>query len=346
MLRLISAFFTLFVVCNLATAAEQNTMPSSVSLLPTFAQKKPAVDGLNGKLDIFGGAGQSNALSINSIEALSPYATNSSGKWNGIGGAVGTVTVPLGHNFGAQIDLGSGAFGNRANGSGAGHLFWRDPDYGLVGVYGSGIYSTRGGGRTQWNAAAELERYIGPITGKALLGAQGFAYNSSYNSSAYPGLPWNPNQPDRFFDKVSLSYYPIDDLALTIGHIYTRNTNGIHGEVEYILPQFRGGEIAPAVYVQGNYGWNNSSNIMAGLRIYFGNHDKSLIRRHREDDPANHGNLHQNDASVNNYAVYEGAEGNVFILRGDPSINGSKVLASFKSFGQAMVYVNYFQMRR
>jgi hypothetical protein len=24
---------------------------------------------------------------------------------------------------------------------------------------------------------------------------------------------------------------------------------------------------------------------MAGLRIYFGNHDKSLIRRHREDDP-------------------------------------------------------------
>ena len=91
---------------------------------------------------------------------------------------------------------------------------------------------------------------------------------------------------------------------------------------------------------------NDASNMMAGLRVYFGNHDKTLIRRQREDDPANHGNLYQNDASVNNYAVYEGAEGNVFILRGDPSINGSKVLASFKSFGQAMAYVNNVQIRR
>jgi hypothetical protein len=251
MLRRFATIIVALAFSGPAMAAEQTTMPSSVSLLPTYAQTKPAVDGLNGKLDVFGGAGQSNALSINSIGALSPYATNSSANWNGIGGVVGTVTVPLGHDFGAQIDLGSGAFGNRANGSGAGHLFWRDPDYGLVGVYGSGIYSARAGGRTQWNAAAEIERYIGPITGKALLGAQGFGFNSTYTLSPYPGLPWTPNQPDRFFDKVSLTYYPIDDLALSIGHIYTKNTNGIHGEIEYIMPQFRGGEIAPAVYVQG-----------------------------------------------------------------------------------------------
>lgn len=29
----------------------------------------------------------------------------------------------------------------------------------------------------------------------------------------------------------------------------------------------------------------NSSNIMADIRIYFGNHDKTLIRRQREDGP-------------------------------------------------------------
>lgn len=57
------------------------------------------------------------------------------------------------------------------------------------------------------------------------------------------------------------------------------------GEVEYLLTQFRGGNIAPSAFVSAAYGWNNSSNIMAGVRIYFGNHDKTLIRRQREDDP-------------------------------------------------------------
>ena len=57
------------------------------------------------------------------------------------------------------------------------------------------------------------------------------------------------------------------------------------GEVEYLLPQFRGGNIAPSAFVSAGYGWDNSSNIMAGIRVYFGNHDKTLIRRQREDDP-------------------------------------------------------------
>jgi hypothetical protein len=59
----------------------------------------------------------------------------------------------------------------------------------------------------------------------------------------------------------------------------------VTSEVEYLLPQFRGGNIAPSAFVSAAYGWNNSSNIMAGIRIYFGNHDKTLIRRQREDDP-------------------------------------------------------------
>lgn len=282
-------------MCSVPAFADDATSTTNLSAVPMITAmtsgEKPAVDGVNGKLDVFGGAGQSNALSINSIGELSTYGANSSANWNGIGGVVGTVTVPIGHQFGAQVDLGSGVFGNRANGSAASHLFWRDPDYGLVGVYGSGIYSAQADGRTQWNAATEIERYIGPITGKALLGAQGFGFNTTYVGSSYYGHPWTPHQPDRFFDKVSVTFYPIDDLALTVGHIYTRNTNGIHGEIEYIMPQFRGSEIASSVYVQGNYGWNNSSNVMAGLRVYFGNHDKSLIRRHREDDPQQHNAL-------------------------------------------------------
>ena len=44
------------------------------------------------------------------------------------------------------MDLGSGAFGNRPFGNAAGHLFWRDPDKGLIGAYGSGLlYGVNGG---------------------------------------------------------------------------------------------------------------------------------------------------------------------------------------------------------
>jgi hypothetical protein len=277
---------TLLIAPSALAADSIAPVSSFVSSVPLFqSSTKPAVDGVNGKLDVFGGAGQSNALSVSSIGGLSPFVANPTANWNGIGGAIGTVTVPIGHQFGAQIDLGSGAFGNRANGSAAGHLFWRDPDKGLIGVYASGIYSTRAGGSTMWNTAGEFEKFIGNWTGKALVGVQGFGFNTAY--TPFFGESYNLSQPDRFFDKVSISYYPIDDLALTIGHIYSKNTNGINGEIEYIMPQFRGGEVAPAVYVTATYGWNNSSNIMAGLKVYFGNHDKSLIRRHREDDPQN-----------------------------------------------------------
>lgn len=39
----------------------------------------------------------------------------------------------------AQLDLGAGAFGNNALGNATGHFFWRDPDKGLIGAYGSGL---------------------------------------------------------------------------------------------------------------------------------------------------------------------------------------------------------------
>ena len=49
--------------------------------------------------------------------------------------------------------------------------------------------------------------------------------------------------------------------------------------------QFRGSPIAPTLHVSSVIGPDNNSSVMSGLRIYFGNSDKSLIRRHREDDP-------------------------------------------------------------
>lgn len=264
--------------------------------------KKPAVDGVNGKLQVYGGAGQNNSVSISSFPGLAPLAESKT-VWNGIAGAAGTITVPLGHSFGAQLDLGAGAFGNSPQGAAGGHLFWRDPEKGLVGAYGDGLLLGSKVGSSVWTAAGEFETYLGKFTGRAILGIQGASYQTAglnpFEIYAYGGRKAFKT-PDYFTGIVSATFYPIDDLAISVGHIYSFGRNAVTGELEYLLPQFRGGNIAPSAFVSASYGWNNSSNIMAGIRVYFGNHDKSLIRRQREDDPQ-HQNAAKNVARVEKY---------------------------------------------
>lgn len=285
MRRSISGLVAVLLVSTTTYAADTNGQ-SSVSSLPTMASSKPAVDGVNGKLTVYGGASEGNSIDIAGIPGLSPaqYST----AWKGAGGGIGTITVPIVHSFGAQVDLGSGIFGNRPLGHATGHLFWRDPEKGLIGAYGSGLLYGNNVSRGVWTAAGEFEAYLGKFTGRAILGAQGA---SAYRAGLSPfevysyGGPKAFTTPDYFTDIVSATFYPLDDLALTVGHVYSFNRNAATGEVEYLLPQFRGGNIAPSTFVRAAYGWNNSSNILAGIRIYFGNHDKTLIRRQREDDP-------------------------------------------------------------
>jgi len=284
-----TAATSLLLLSSLPALAD-NTASSTSPSLPMIASMtegtKPAVDGVNGKLTVYGGAGQGNSVTISGIPGLSP--AQSSTVWKGAGGAMGTISVPLGHSFGAQLDLGSGAFGNSPLGNATGHLFWRDPDKGLIGAYGSGLLLGDRVGRGVWTAAGEFEAYLGRFTGRAVIGIQGA---SSYRGALSPfevrsyGGPSAFTTPNYFTDIVSATFYPIDDLALSVGHVYSFGRNAVTGEVEYLLPQFRGGNIAPSAFVSAAYGWNNSSNIMAGIRIYFGNHDKTLIRRQREDDP-------------------------------------------------------------
>lgn len=289
-MKTLKAVISLLLFSSVSALADDASSTSPMSSLPMITAMtsgtKPAVDGVNGKLTVYGGAGQGNSINIAGIPGLSP--AQSSTVWKGAGGAIGTISVPLGHSFGAQLDLGSGAFGNRPLGDATGHLFWRDPEKGLIGAYGSGLLYGNNVGRGVWTAAGEFEAYLGKFTGRAILGVQGTSYYRAglnpFETYSYGG-PSAFASPDYFTDIVSATFYPIDDLALSVGHIYSFGRNAVTGEVEYLLPQFRGGNIAPSVFVSAAYGWNNSSNIMAGIRVYFGNHDKTLIRRQREDDP-------------------------------------------------------------
>jgi hypothetical protein len=91
--------------------------PSSrhVTKAPPTTGCEPAVDDLNGKVGGFGGAFNDKTL----------Y------------GGQGSFVLPLACQYGLQVDGSGGSFNNNTIYSVGGHLFWRNPNLGLVGLYGS-----------------------------------------------------------------------------------------------------------------------------------------------------------------------------------------------------------------
>jgi hypothetical protein len=90
--------------------------------------------------------------------------------------------------------------------------------------------------------------------------------------------------PNRFFDWVSASYYLTDNSKLSIGHLYIfgRSALRLGGEQGFAL----GGGRMAALFAEGTLGEHGAYSALAGLRIYFGQRDKNLMERHRQDDPA------------------------------------------------------------
>lgn len=291
-MKRIKATISLLLLSGFSALADDAASTRSASSLPMITAMtsgtKPAVDGLNGELWLYGGAGMGNAQSLSPMPGLAVFR-HTEGNLQAISGVTGVITAPVGHYFGFQLDLNTGTFKTAVQGGVAGHFFWRDPDKGLIGIYGAGQYWAKYGGKSTWNIGPELEKYFDQVTLGGTIGAQGFDfYNVSWNPTVpinYQRTPCN-HQPIRFFDNVSAKYYPVDDLMLLVGHTYTKGNNAIRAGAEYIPEQFRGSATVASLFVDGAYGWNKSSTIMGGLKIYFGNSDKSLKRRHREDDPS------------------------------------------------------------
>ena len=92
--------------------------------------------------------------------------------------------------------------------------------------------------------------------------------------------------PNRFFDAISASYYVTDNFKLSIGHVYTIGRNALTLGSEYGFA-LGGGRMA-ALFAQGVIAGGGKNAVLGGLRIYFGQHDKTLIDRNRQDDPDGH----------------------------------------------------------
>lgn len=173
-----------------AVAAEAN--PGSTGSTGSL----PAVDGFNAKASAFGGAAQDQALF----------------------GGEGSITMPLGLRFGMQLDglkanFDSEAQGDVTFGGTAGHLFWRDPSIGLLGVNGDYMHADAfGGGVDLFAGGAEGALYLRRFTLEVIAGAKGGEVDA--------GAFGNVGIDTRFFDVATLSYYPTDNFKLSVGQSY------------------------------------------------------------------------------------------------------------------------------
>lgn len=226
----------------------------------------PAVDGVNGKVDVFGGA----------------WWSKDDSRTSGFYGAAGSLTMPLAHRWGAQLDAAVGRDDGAGDVSGAGHVFWRDPAVGLVGAYGSYTYV---GGLAFGDAGSVA-------MGAAAVAAEGqfywdrwiFTAAAGVQMVSFSGLPpgWG-GAPTRFFDTVTAAYYVDDDVQLWVGHRYAFGLNGLALGFENGIA-LGGGRMA-SLFGDALLAEGGSAGVRGGVRLYFGRRDKTLIDRHRQDDP-------------------------------------------------------------
>lgn len=215
---------------------------------PVVAQQAPAVSAPNGKFEFDAGA-----LNLPSPTFMAR--------------AAGTVTVPVGERFGLQADLSA----STAPGfiiTGALHLFTRDPAAYLI---GGTLGFVRSPGATVLAAGPEAELYLDRWTLEAWGGV----------AAAYPIASATPNRVGPFI-MTNAGYYVTENWRLSLGVSWLDSYAALHVGSEYLLEDF-----PVAVTTELRIGQDGALRAMLGLRAYVGpDSHKSLMLRHREDDPS------------------------------------------------------------
>lgn len=219
------------------------------------------------------------ATSLPAVSALNANISIEGGQHNGNDDdfqALGSVIIPVGHFYGLQLD---GMVGNRDSetiaGAGA-HFFYRDPAKYLFGIFASGHDF---GDASIWRAAIESEIYLDRFSLEGILGYESLDVSANLVTSS--GLKYQDD--DHFFTSLNAAYYITDNFRLTAGYRYeSKDSFGIF-EAEYAFPSDYGNI---SLYAKGQYGDDDHERVIGGLKIYLHpDNTKSLIRRHREDDP-------------------------------------------------------------
>jgi hypothetical protein len=209
----------------------------------------PAVSGPNGKIEFaLGGITDPDAA---------------------IFSAGGSFSMPLTHSFGLQADIGFSNIDSDWSAGGALHLFTRDPSLYLLGVTG-GVVVADGVSLVAFGPEAEL--YLDRVS----IEAWGGWASANYDNDAL--------DEDGFFFTGDLAYYVTDDWRVSVGGSTVLGEGSLKLATEYLfadvgIPLSATGELR--AYEADRW------SVKVGLKGYFGEDGKSLIDRHRQDDPPN-----------------------------------------------------------
>ena len=110
--------------------------------------------------------------------------------------------------------------------------------------------------------------------GEAYLGRFSFEGLAAYQFGTYEG----------FNGKALLAYYPTDNFRIDGGVRYMEGPGAI-GVVDVEWQPHNGSGLS--LYAKGSFGDHDYKQVLGGVRYYFGDPGKSLIDRHRQDDPGN-----------------------------------------------------------
>lgn len=176
----------------------------------------------------------------------------------------GQFTAPLGQSFGLQIEGGGGAVDGHDYMGAAGHLFMRDPDAYMLGVFGGYAESSDFG--------IDVTR----------VGAEGEYYFSALTISATAGYQFSSAIGDGAFGSIDLRWYVTNNFVVSGGGMLDNDRGYGKASMEWqpgfaALPGL-------AFNVNGVVGEDDYHSIMGGLTYYFGV-PASLKDRHRKYDP-------------------------------------------------------------
>jgi hypothetical protein len=232
--------------------ADNAVLPSgskSDDFVTTASLRQPAVSEVNGKVDYAGG-------NMNSSEGNNFSAS---------------ITLPVTHQFGFQADALYSRISNLNFYGGAGHLFWRDPGVGLLGLTGGYLYRNGADNINTYQVGAEGQFYYKQFT---------FGFFGGVGAIDYKyAAPFIDTDPTRFVGRISADYYPLENLRVGASYTTAFKDNLGRGEIEYQTP-INGLAITGEVAF-GNHGYDDW---LIGMRYYFGG-KKTLRERQRQDDP-------------------------------------------------------------
>jgi len=172
-----------------------------------------------------------------------------------------SIALPLGEMLGLQLDGAFGELDSEDLQGGAAHLFMRDPELYLLGV--TAVFAEVNDVEIE-RYGVEAEGYFGRFTVAAAAGQQ----SGDIDDAAYGSL--------------DLRYYPMDKLMVEVGGSATDDDFSLaHIGAEYQA------DCGFAMFVDLATGEDDYDHALAGVRYYFGAKGKSLIDRHRQDDPVN-----------------------------------------------------------